>query len=85
MSEKHSLESERQSKETDLKTEVKTGSVTAEIYNVQNRLENVNKRIKPKDHATQQGADPGILRPLQTPRAIRSQGGLLSKPFLEHR
>lgn len=49
---KYGLENERQSTEIDLKTEVQTGSVTRDIYNVQNRLENVNKRIESSQRIT---------------------------------
>ena len=52
MSAKYGLENERQSTEIDLKTEVQTGSVTGDIYNVQNRLENVNKRIESSQRIT---------------------------------
>jgi hypothetical protein len=46
VSAKYGLENECQSTEIDLKTEVQTRNVTGDIYNVQNRLENVNKRIE---------------------------------------
>ena len=52
MSAKYGLENERQSTEIDLKTEVQTGSVTGDIYNVQNRLQNVNRRIKSSERIT---------------------------------
>jgi len=52
VSAKYGLENERQSTEIDLKTEVQTGSVTGDIYNVQNRLENVNKRIESSQRIT---------------------------------
>ena len=52
MSAEYGLENERQSTEIDLKTEVQTGSVTGDIYNVQNRLEKVNKRIESSQRIT---------------------------------
>jgi len=52
VSAKYGLENERRSTEIGLKTEVQTGSVIGDIYNVQNRLENVNKRIKLSERIT---------------------------------
>ena len=52
MSTKYGLENERQSTEIDIKTEVQTGSVIGDIYNVQNRLENVDKRIESSQRIT---------------------------------
>jgi hypothetical protein len=49
---KYALENECQSTEIALKREVQTGSVTGDIYNVQNRLENVNKRIESSQRIT---------------------------------
>ena len=46
MSGKYGLENERQSTGIDLKAEVQTGIVTGDIYKVQYRVENVNKRIE---------------------------------------
>jgi hypothetical protein len=52
VSARYGLENERQGTEIDLKTDVQTGSVTGDIYNVQNRLENVNKRIESSQRIT---------------------------------
>jgi len=52
VSTKYGLENERPSTEIDLKAEVQTGSVIGDIYNVQNRLENVNKRIESSQRIT---------------------------------
>jgi integrase len=45
VSAKYGSESECQSTEIGLKTEVQTGNVTGDIYDVQNRLENVSRRL----------------------------------------
>jgi len=52
VSAKYGLETERQSTQIDLKMEVQTGSVIGDIYNVQNRLENVNRRIESSQRIT---------------------------------
>jgi site-specific recombinase XerC len=49
---KYSSESECQSTEIGLKPEVQTGSVTGDIYNVQDRLENVKRRIESSQKIT---------------------------------
>jgi site-specific recombinase XerD len=51
------LENECQSTEIDLKKEVQTGNVTGDIYNVQNRLENVRKRIESSQKITPRNKD----------------------------
>lgn len=52
MSGKYSSESECRSTEIDLKTETQTDNVTGDIYKVQNRLENVKKRIESTQRIT---------------------------------
>jgi site-specific recombinase XerD len=49
---KYGSESECQSTEIGLKAETQTGNVTGDIYKVQNRLENVSKRIKSSQKIT---------------------------------
>jgi integrase/recombinase XerD len=51
------LENECQSTEIGLKKEVQTGSVTGDIYNVQNRLENVSRRLTLCEGITQRNKE----------------------------
>jgi len=57
VSAKYGLENECQSTEIDSRAEVQTGSVTGDIYNVQNRLENFNKRIESSLRITPQNRE----------------------------
>jgi len=49
---KYGSENECQSTEIDLNTETQTGNVTGDIYGIQNRLENVSKRIESSQKIT---------------------------------